>query len=152
MTLLRRRGPFAKRTGLFRMLGHGSLNTAGGGRRRSFSGLNSLAREARSPRHVRPETEAAGAGTHAATPPVAAANFCRIGRRCDQHKKRPRLSPGSNQVLSQNVASSDSVAGPLASASGSCSLRSSLRTTSARIDHEVIFVVFDFLPLPLGCS
>jgi hypothetical protein len=30
MTLLRRRGPFAKRTGLFRMLGHASLNTAGG--------------------------------------------------------------------------------------------------------------------------
>jgi hypothetical protein len=30
--------------------------------------------------------------------------------------------------------------------------RSSLRTTSARMDHDVSFVVFDFLFLPLGCS
>ena len=35
---------------------------------------------------------------------------------------------------------------------GSGSPRSSLRTTSARIDHEVIFAVLAFLPLPFTCS
>src|SRR5580704_3644406 len=94
MTLLRRGGPFAKRKGLFRMLGHGSVNTAGGGRRRSFSGPSSLARKARSPLHKRPETEAARAGTYAATPRIAAANYCGIGRRYGQHKKGPGFRRG----------------------------------------------------------
>jgi hypothetical protein len=53
---------------------------------------------------------------------------------------------------SQNGAASDSGACSEEAASGSDSLRSSLRTTSARTDHDVIFEVFDFLPLPFGCS
>ena len=36
--------------------------------------------------------------------------------------------------------------------SGSGLPRSSLRTTSARIDHEVIFALLAFLPLPFACS
>ena len=66
----------------------------GRGRRRSFSGPSSLARKARSPRHARTETEAARAGRYAATPRIAAANSCGVGRRCDRQKKGPRLSPG----------------------------------------------------------
>lgn len=95
MTLLRRRGPSVKISGLFRMLGHGSVNTAGGGRRRSFSRPSSLARKARTPRHAWPETQAARAGRYAATPPAAAVNFCGIGRRCGQPKK----SHGSRRGL-----------------------------------------------------
>ena len=68
------------------------------------------------------------------------------------HRKGPGSAPGPNPVFSQNGASSDSAVGSLGGVCSSCSLRSSLRTTSARMDHDVIFVVFDFLPLPLGCS
>ena len=67
-------------------------------------------------------------------------------------RKGPGSAPGPNRVFSQNGASSDSAVGSLGGVCSSCSLRSSLRTTSARMDHDVIFVVFDFLPLPLGCS
>lgn len=67
-------------------------------------------------------------------------------------RKGPGSASGPNLVESQNGATSVSGAGPVAGASGYCSLRSSLRTTSARMDHDVIFVVFDFFPLPLGCS
>jgi hypothetical protein len=65
------------------------------------------------------------------------------------NRKGPGSAPGPNPVFSQNGASSDSVAGTLAGDSGSCSLRSRLRTTSARIDHDVTFA---FLPLPLATS
>ena len=66
--------------------------------------------------------------------------------------KGPGSTPGPNHTLSQKGASSDPGVGALAGASGSGSPRSSLQTTSARMDHEVIFVAFDFLPLPFGCS
>src|SRR5262249_7267156 len=64
----------------------------------------------------------------------------------------PGAEPGPNPLFSQNGASSDSAVGSLGGGCGSCSLRSSLRTTSARMDHDVIFAAFDFLPLPFGCS
>ena len=67
-----------------------------------------------------------------------------------KNRKGPGSAPGPYPVLSQRGASSDSAACPVAGASDSRSLRSSLRTTSARIDHDVIFVVFDFLPLLFG--
>ena len=60
-----------------------------------------------------------------------------------RQRKNPGASGGS-EVLNSPEAE------PIASGSGS--LRSSLRTASARIDHEVIFVVAAFLPLPLGRS
>jgi hypothetical protein len=56
MTLLRRRGPLAKRTGLFRMLGHGSLNTAGG------DGAGRFRAELAGSQGALPETRAAGNG------------------------------------------------------------------------------------------
>jgi len=67
-------------------------------------------------------------------------------------EKGPGFVPGPNPVFSQTGASWDSGAGPLAGSSGCCSFRSSLRTTSARMDHDVILVVFDFLLLPFACS
>ena len=70
--------------------------------------------------------------------------------------------PGETGALSspdaQSEAASDaSAAGPEASepgaiAPGSGSPRSSLRTTSARMDHEVIFMAVFFLPWPVGGS
>jgi len=66
--------------------------------------------------------------------------------------KGPGSAPGPIPVFSQNGASDDSAVGSLRRVCGSCSFRSSLRTTSARMDHDVSFVVFDFLPLPFGCS
>jgi hypothetical protein len=68
------------------------------------------------------------------------------------NRKGPGSARGPNPIFSQNGASADSAVGSLGGVCSSCSLRSSLRTTSARTDHDVIFVVFDFLPLPLGCS
>ena len=73
-------------------------------------------------------------------------------------KKGPGKSPGPGASRSQKGACS--VASGASSeacelevvASGSGSPRSSLRTASARMDHEVIFEVFAFLPLPFGRS
>jgi len=46
-------------------------------------------------------------------------------------RKGPGSAPRPNLVFTQNDASSDSAAGSLAGAFGSCSFRSSLRATSA---------------------
>jgi hypothetical protein len=76
----------------------------------------------------------------------------------EKQKGPPTMSEGLFEVKRQNGAwslmSDDSTvaSGPDAGACGSGSPRSSLRTTSARIDHEVIFAVLAFLPLPFACS
>jgi hypothetical protein len=68
-------------------------------------------------------------------------------------QKRPSdIVGGPSCRRHQSAASLDSRACAGAGALGSGSPRSSLRTTSARTDHDVIFEVFDFLPLPFGCS
>ena len=67
-----------------------------------------------------------------------------------KQQKRPRLCAGAESGL-QSERSLVELRRWLRGSS-SCSLRSSLRTTSARMDHDVIFVVFDSLPLPLGYS
>ena len=73
----------------------------GRGRRQSFSGPSPLARKARSPRRARPETEAARAGRNIATPAAAEANFCGIGRRCGQHKKKDPELAGAGVAMPQ---------------------------------------------------
>jgi hypothetical protein len=77
----------------------------------------------------------------------------------DAKKKRPSsLAGGPLEVKRQNGIGSlmpdesSAASEPDAAACGSGSSRSSLRTTSARIDHEVIFAVLAFLLLPFGCS
>ena len=49
------------------------------------------------------------------------------------NRKGPGSAPGPNAVFSQNGASADSAFGSLGGVCSSCSLRSSLRTSSARI-------------------
>src|SRR6266852_102821 len=66
----------------------------------------------------------------------------------------PIFSSSQNGAASEALPASSEAAEPEVFASGSGSPRSSLRTTSARIDHDVIFAVFAvfaFLPLPFGC-
>ena len=85
--------------------------------------------------------------------------ICRVWSESRPAKKKgPGKSPGPGASRSQKGACS--VASGASSeacelevvASGSGSPRSSLRTASARMDHEVIFEVFAFLPLPFGRS
>ena len=59
---------------------------------------------------------------------------------------------GQNGAGSLASDGSTAASGLDAGACGSGSPRLSLRTTSARIDHEVIFAVLAFLPLPFACS
>ena len=78
------------------------------------------------------------------------AGFCQEGQTErtmtePNNRKGPGSAPGPNRVFSQNGASSESAVDSLGGVCSSCSLLSSLRTTSARMDHDVSFVVFDFL-------
>src|SRR5262249_60110650 len=50
-----------------------------------------------------------------------------------KQQKGPGSAPGPNRVFSQNGASSDSAVGSLGGVGSSCSLRSSVRMSSARI-------------------
>ena len=73
-------------------------------------------------------------------------------------EKGPGFAPGPNPFFNQNGAGSAALAassietGEEAFTSRCGSPRSSLRTTSARMDHDVILSIFDFLPLSFGCS
>ena len=92
----------------------------------------------------------------------AASLLCRFSRRAvmtEVDKERapvldrgPMFSSSQNGADSEALPASSEAAEPEVFTSGSGSPRSSLRTTSARIDHDVIFAVFAFLPLPFGCS
>jgi hypothetical protein len=73
---------------------------------------------------------------------------CRGAHPAEIKKGPPARPEGLSSEMHQNGASLDSGASAEAGASGSGSLRSSLRTTSARINHVVILVVAAFLPLP----
>jgi hypothetical protein len=86
----------------------------------------------------------------------------RAKRRTDPLKQKStkalRHVGGPFEMKGQNGAGSlasdgrTAASGLDAGACGSDSPRSSLRTTSARIDHEVIFAALAFLPLPFACS
>src|SRR5439155_1346001 len=85
--------------------------------------------------------------------------FSRRGVTTEIQKERaPALDRGPIFSGSQNGDASDPLGASSeaeeleACTSGSGSPRSSLRTTSARIDQDVILVVVDFLLLPFGCS
>ena len=73
-------------------------------------------------------------------------------------KEGPGKRRGPLRCDSRRAAASDSPEGrsdasePEVTGCGSGSPQSSLRTASARIDHDVSFVVAAFLPLPFACS
>ena len=79
-------------------------------------------------------------------------------RTADSRKREAPAAPGPREYerykgMSLDVPPACSGAGePEATASSSGSPRSSLRTTSARIDHETILVVVAFLLLPFARS
>src|SRR6266481_611342 len=92
----------------------------------------------------------------------AANPLCRFNRSGVTTEIQKGMGPGSapgpifsinqNEAASEAPTPSSGAAEPEAFPAGSGSPRSSLRTTSARIDHDVILVVADFLLLPLGRS
>ena len=67
-------------------------------------------------------------------------------------RRGPMCSSSQKGAASEALPASFEAAEPEVFTSGSGSPRSSLRTTSARIDHDIIFAAFAFLPLPFGCS